>query len=376
MNKGIPNFLTSQALNEQIILDYIGFLRDRLYESDLQVIKFFLTKHQINKNLQYSLDYISLATGIPIITVRRAIKRLASFGIIQSWHGLTSNIYLLNEFFKQSSVLSRIKRFLIGFMFIGMLSSFRGGDQHLILKDKNLLKQQAAASTITDELSCWQVMELNLKYNGSRFSNGGSWQYQEKEKVTASKTNEHLKGDVGMFNFTEQQLEQIAAYSQEAVARAGKRLKQVTSEGRAPQDPFSWFLAICRSYVPTEEKPSSPFTPGFKKEQQPQKQSQPPKEWSNQDDIIRQRLLERKQRIIAKAKECGVYDPRYTLDELRMQINGYKVLPLSENVETTARTEMSQPEPVTKSHDIDWNSLIPPLIFDENFDSQYQEILD
>ena len=150
MNKVTPTFLLSQALDNKIPLDYIGFIRDFLYESDLIVLKFFLTKNQIHKNIQYSLQHMALVTGLTIITLRRSLKRLASFGIIQSWPSSSSNIYVINEFFKQSKVLSRIKRFFIGFMSFLGLSSYRGGgDQLLIKKEYKYIKECAGANTIT-----------------------------------------------------------------------------------------------------------------------------------------------------------------------------------------------------------------------------------
>lgn len=370
MNKVTSTFLPSQALKSNIILDYKGFFRNKLNQSDLSVLKFFLKQSQINNNIAYPHSYIALATGCPIITVRRAIIRLARHGMIQSWPGAPCT-YVVNQFFSSKAVLSWLKFFLAGFMAFSLL---RGGDQLLTLNELNIKKAQAAAPKSAAELSCWQVMEMNTRWGFGSVTRSGSWQYQENEA-------KHPKQDESMFNFTEQQLETIAGYSKEAVARAGKRLQQVTSQGRAPADPYTWFLAICRNYNPTEDQQISPFKPSFKQEQQPPIQSEPYKrpqtgpksvykathrvlesdyEFAfNVERILHDRMLNDE----TSHKDAARYaNPKWSRISFQEQCQIMKDVHIDctcrENIDRSLPIE--QP-PISKSNEFNWNDLVPSV---------------
>ena len=279
MINNIPHPHTSQELNSEFLSNSKGFLLSRVKDSGLRI---FEKLYQFNK--RYKSTFLSQTT-LGILsgaysrkTVNEEVKFLHDNGFIFKHRrpGKKTCEYFVHEFFftpQGRSLLKKVFTIFISFQLSLLMSTPRV--TQLSLTNITANKKQRASENLAADLDVTSSIYIKKETAAPHMS--GS--VERIFKLTSSfastiPTSWYAHGclsgqlaplsknieESSMFNFTQDQLEQIAQYSQEAIARAATRLRTVTSQGRSPVDPFTWFLAICRNYRPNEEvKEQSPF---------------------------------------------------------------------------------------------------------------------
>lgn len=259
MNKVTPSHLTSQVLNTEIISDPIGFLREACFTADQLIIKLFATNLKKHKIFDYSHAYIAKVTGLSIRTVQRSIKRLIKHGILESiWRPYNTCIYLLHDFFKSESLLSKLKWFFVGLFSLSSLVS-EGGVRLLILKEV-IYKCTGTNS----------VMSNNIAAQDLYLSPAAPWLYSsEKGEPNKKMTFEQFeaqffKKEQYMNTFTQDQLQQLAQYPKETLSYATKMLTKDMGAGKTITNQFAYFKSICERHknkTPEMGKPKATSRP-------------------------------------------------------------------------------------------------------------------
>ena len=380
MNKSIPNILTSQALNNDIILDYIGFLRDRLYVSDQLILKLIVTNLKNHNIFDYSHALIAKITGLSIRTVQRSIIRLVKHGILKSiWRPYNTCIYFLHDLFNNPSIIKKLKWLFIGIFSLGLLAP-KEGVRLLILKD------------VIYKRTCTNiVMSTNIAAQDLYLSAAVPWLYgtekgEPNKKVTFEQFEaQFFKEEQYMNNFTEEQLLQLAQYPKETLSYATKMLTKDMSDGKAITNQFAYFKSICerlKNKTPQRDV-QQPFS---------RPKVGPQSVWKKEERVLETDFewcsnVEPKLHEFVLADHPGLRITRSLADARfnRLTKEQQHYLINTVHIDCNCRQPidtLSIPEPVTKVHYTNWNDMILP-VRDENSQTdisheynEYEEILD
>lgn len=268
----MTNEIKYQAQDSQKTLD----LQDNLpilKPADFKVLNFHLRRSHL-PSMYYSRKTIAKAAKCCEKTVDRANKALEELGFITIIKSET--MYISNEYFL-TDALKAIKGFVHRYLFqmlwglsLSMLSSAAPAANVPLYKDKeyatvqndahNRIISQSVFLQSSSPYEGWPPTEheptknidfdkLDLIFTSGSESTDykASLALREPKTLLAWLLREINEEETVMQNFSQDQLEQIAAYPNEAIKAANKALTRELLAGRNISNQFSYFLGVCKS---------------------------------------------------------------------------------------------------------------------------------
>lgn len=377
MNKYIPSNESSQIKFNDISPNSTGFISNNSNLSIKLTLNYLISRSNLFKSLYMRQDTIAESIGYCKKTVTRAVDYLHIHGFIFKHYrpGKKTCEYFVNTFFfTTAGRLFLLIIFQISFLCVGSEPYV----PQLILTNANK-NESANPNGTNSDVSVPNFYKnctgTNIALNTNHVKQD---LYSTQERYELFRTE--IKGEPNqkisfdqfeaiyfpkkesyMNNFTEEQLVQLAQYSKDTLNYATKMFTKDMASGKQMGSQFDYFKSICFRYASKTPKT------GTTKFHEPVNT----KKWQADDEDIRERLNQRKQNIIAKAKELGVYNDSYTLEDLRLLCKGYKVVLSNDKQDVDlSSTEVRIPtqEPVTQWNDLIFdkgNAIIPPVYEDE-----------